>query len=199
LNNGFDATPWRALSGVDRPHRLAVTALYELPIGNGRLIGRNLTGVVNTVVGGWQVNVIGEVKSGTPIVAPNAVLLSSSAALPAGQQTLDRWFDNSTAANPRPDGTYAWAALPPNAFRTLTVRLPDVRDPTAAQWAFSLFKNVSINDHVNAQFRVEMFNAFNTPIYAAPDTTLSSPRFGRVTPDQINFPRQTQLGLRLVF
>jgi outer membrane receptor protein involved in Fe transport len=199
LNNGFDARPWRSLSGVDRPHRLAVTALYDLPIGNGRLIGRNLTGVVNKVVSGWQVNVIGEVQSGTPTVAPNAALLSSSAALPAGQQTLDRWFDNSTAANPRPDGTYAWAALPPNAFRTLTVRLPDVRDPTAAEWAFSLFKNVSINHRVNAQLRVEMFNAFNTPIYAAPDTTVSSPRFGRITPDQISFPRQTQLGLRLVF
>ena len=199
LNNGFDVMPWRALSGVDRPHRLAVTALYELPIGNGRLIGRNLAGVVNALVSGWQVNVIGEVQSGTPTVAPNAVLLSSSAALPAGQQTLDRWFDNSTAANPRPDGTYAWAALPPNAFRTLTVRLPDVRDPTAAQWAFSVFKNVSINDRVKLQLRVETFNVFNTPIYGAPDTTVSSPRFGRVTPDQINFPRQTQLGLRLVF
>lgn len=199
LNNGFDPAPWRALSGVDRPHRFAVTALYDLPIGNGRLIGRNLTGVVNRVAGGWQVNVIGEVQSGTPTVAPNGVLLSPSAALPAGQQTLDHWFDNSTAANPRPDGTYAWAPLQPNAFRTLTVRLSDVRDPTAAQWAFSLFKNLSINQHVSAQLRVEMFNAFNTPIYAAPDTTLSSPRFGRITPDQINFPRQTQLGLRVLF
>jgi hypothetical protein len=48
-------------------------------------------------------------------------------------------------------------------------------------------------------FRVEMFNALNTPIYGAPDTGVNSPRFGRIMPDQINFPRQTQLGLRLVF
>jgi hypothetical protein len=44
-----------------------------------------------------------------------------------------------------------------------------------------------------------MFNALNTPIYGAPDTGVNSPRFGRITPDQINFPRQTQPGLRLVF
>jgi outer membrane receptor protein involved in Fe transport len=199
LNNGFDATPWRSISGVDRPHRFTVTALCELPFGSGRVIGRNLTGVVDKIVGGWQLNVIGEVQSGTPTVAPNAVLLSPSAALPAGQQSLDRWFDNSTAANPRSDGTFAWAELPPNAFRTLTVRLPDVRDPTAAQWAFSLFKNVAVGHRASMQFRVEMFNAFNTPIYGAPDTGVNSARFGRITPDQINFPRQTQLGLRLVF
>jgi outer membrane receptor protein involved in Fe transport len=199
LNNGFDAAPWRSISGDDRPHRFTVTALYDLPIGQGRLIGRNLTGIVNKLVSGWQVNVIGEVQSGTPTVAPNAVLLSPSAALPRGQQSLDRWFDNSTATNPRPDGTYAWATLQPNAFRTLTVRLPDVRDPTAAQWALSVFKNMALTDRVSAQFRLEMFNAFNTPIYGAPDVGVNSSRFGRITPDQINFPRQTQLGLRFVF
>jgi outer membrane receptor protein involved in Fe transport len=199
LNNGFDTAPWRSISGVDRPHRFTVTALYDLPFGQGRLIGRDLTGLINTIVSGWQVNVIGEVQSGTPTVAPNAVLLSPSAALPAGEQSIDRWFDNSTVANPRPDGSYAWAVLPPNAFRTLTVRLPDVRDPSAAQWAFSVFKNMRLTDRVSAQFRAEMFNAFNTPIYGAPDVGVNSPRFGRVTPDQINFPRQTQLGLRLVF
>ena len=199
LNNGFDAAPWRSISGIDRPHRFTLTALYDLPIGSGRVIGRNLTGVVNKVVSGWQINVIGEMQSGAPTLAPNAVLLSPSAALSPGQQGLDRWFDNSTVANPRPDGTFAWAVLPPNAFRTLTVRIPDVRDPAAAQWAFSVFKNMSFNGRVSAQFRVEMFNAFNTPIYGAPDVGVNSPRFGRITPDQINFPRQTQLGLRLVF
>src|SRR5712691_5708026 len=47
LNNGFDAAPWRSISGIDRPHRFTLTALYDLPIGSGRVIGRNLTGVVN--------------------------------------------------------------------------------------------------------------------------------------------------------
>src|SRR5262249_1215459 len=199
LNNGFDGAPWRSISGVERPHRLTVTGLVDLPVGSGRAIGHNLTGIADKLVSGWQVNVIGEVQSGTPTVSPNAMLLSPSAALPADQQSLDRWFDNSTAANPRPDGTYAWAVLPPNAFRTLTVRLPDVRDPAAGQWAFSVFKNMSVSSRIKAQIRVEMFNALNTPIYGAPDTGVNSARFGRITPDQTNFPRQTQLGLRLVF
>src|SRR5262249_24704029 len=80
LNNGFDALPWRSLSGLDRPHRFTVTALYELPIGSGRMIGGNMSGLANKIVSGWQLNVIGEVQSGTPTVAPNAVFLSPSAA-----------------------------------------------------------------------------------------------------------------------
>jgi len=199
LNNGFDETPWRSISGIDRPHRFTVTALYDLPVGRGRAIGENVTGIVGTLVSGWQVNAIGEMQSGTPTAAPNALLLSPSVVLPDSERSLDRWFDNSTASNPRPDGTYAWAVLPPNAFRTLTVRLPDVRDPIAAQWAFSLFKNMRFNDRVAGQFRIEMFNALNTPIYGSPDVSVTSPRFGRITPNQNNFPRHTQLGFRLVF
>src|SRR5206468_1403248 len=110
LNNGFDATPWRSISGADRTHRLVITALYDLPFGRGRRVG------------GWQINVIGEIQSGTPTATPNAILLQPSAKLPDGQQSLDQWFDNTTATNRRPDGSYAWAVIPPNDFRTLNVR-----------------------------------------------------------------------------
>src|SRR5262249_54093273 len=44
LNNGFDAKPWRSISGADRTHRLVITALYDLPFGSGRRFGTNLTG-----------------------------------------------------------------------------------------------------------------------------------------------------------
>lgn len=75
----------------------------------------------------------------------------------------------------------------------------DVRDPWDPQWAFSLFKNVRLGDGIVAQLRVEMFNALNTPIYGGPDTGITSARFGRITANQINFPRHTQLGLRILF
>ena len=46
---------------------------------------------------------------------------------------------------------------------------------------------------------IEAFNFFNTPIYGAPDVGVNSSRFGMVTPNQINFPRHVQLGLRVLF
>ena len=49
-----------------------------------------------------------------------------------------------------------------------------------------------------AQFRVEFFNAFNTPQFAAPGQTLGSSNFGVIGGTAIN-PRQIQLALKLFF
>ena len=38
----------------------------------------------------------------------------------------------------------------------------------------------------------------NTPLFAAPNTTVGSPTFGRVLAQE-NLPRQIQLGLKLLF
>jgi hypothetical protein len=130
---------------------------------------------------------------------PGAILLQPSVKLPKAEQTFERWFDNSTSSNPRPDGTYAWAVIPPNDFRETPFRMKDVRDPWEPQWAVSLFKDSIVKGRYKIQFRAEAFNAFNTPIYGGPDTGVTSTRFGRITTNQINFPRHVQLGLRLLF
>jgi len=199
LNNGFDAEPFEDINQFDRTHRIAITALYDLPFGPGRRFGSETRGFVAHLIGGWQFNVIGEIQSGTPTEMPNGILRQDSAKLPKDQQSLNRWFDNSTRTNPRPDGTYAWDTNPPNAFRIAPRRMKDVRDPWEPQWAFSFFKNMRLADRITAQFRAEMFNALNTPIYGGPDTGITSARFGRITNNQINFPRHTQLGLRILF
>jgi hypothetical protein len=62
-----------------------------------------------------------------------------------------------------------------------------------------LFKNTRVAEGVTTQFRIEAFNALNTPIYGAPDVGVNSSRFGKVTRNQINFPRHVQLGLRVLF
>lgn len=199
LNNGYDPKPWRAIAATDRTHRLAITALYDLPFRRGKWIGRGVSRWPHILLSGWQVNVIGEIQSGTPTSTPNGVLLQPSVKLPGSQQTPDRWFDSSTRNNPRPDGGYAWDVTPTNDFRTVNVRLSDVRDPWSPQWALSLFKNTPLREGMNLQFRFETFNALNTPIYGGPDTGITSTRFGYVTRNQINFPRHVQLGLKLSF
>ena len=199
LNNGYDAEPFEDIAAIDRTHRIAVTALYDLPFGPGRRFASGARGLIAHLISGWQFNVIGEIQSGTPTAMPNGILRQDSVKLPKDEQTLDRWFDNSTRTNPRPDGGYAWDTLPPNAFRVAPMRMRDVRDPWEPQWAFSFFKNMRFVDRITVQFRAEMFNALNVPIYGGPDTGITSARFGRITNSQINFPRHTQLGLRILF
>jgi len=199
----YDAEPYRDLQGDQRRHRLTITTLFDLPFGPGRRFGTDTSGLVGALIGGWQFNVIGEIQSGRPLpLDGSSVLLAGSAKLPKSEQSFDKWFDNSSTAlnNARPDGTYAWTVLGTNAYRVAKQRFPDVNEPTEPQWSISFFKTGRLRNGVTVQLRVETFNVFNVRVYGAPNTNPSNASFGIVsTASQVNFPRTTQLGVRVAF
>ena len=200
LLNGWDERPFEDIDSNDRPHRLTIAALWGLPFGPGKAIGRHASGLVARLIEGWQYNVIGEITSGTPIGINSAsVPLTDRFALPADQQTLQRWFDNSTRTNPRADGTFAWDVVPTNDFRVGPLFLPDVRQDSKPQWSMSVFKNTRAGGGRTIQLRAEVFNVFNVRMYAAPNVTASNANFGTISNSQINFARTGQLGVRLTF
>ncbi len=52
------------------------------------------------------------------------------------------------------------------------------------------------------QLRAEMFNVFNMRAYPTPQTDSGSAQFGQIgggRPDQMKFPRRTQIGIRYNF
>jgi hypothetical protein len=200
--NTYDTTPYRDLDGNQRRHRLVITTLVDLPFGPGKMFGRDTSGVVAALIGGWQFNTIGEIQSGRPLsMNGNAILLDTDGvALDGSAQSFSRWFDNSTASNPRSDGTFAWSLIGNNDYRQVGLRFHDVNEPTEPQWSFSLFKNTRVTDRVNMQLRIETFNVFNTRVYGGPNTDPNNANFGVVSSaSQVNFPRQTQLGVRFQF
>ena len=200
LLNAWDAVPFEDIDSNDRPHRLTIIALWGLPFGPGKAVGGNTSGLVARLIEGWQYNVIGELSSGTPFdMTGNAVPLQDHFSI-GSEQSLSRWFDNSTRTNPRPDGTYAWDVLGANDYRVSRLRFPDVRRDSKPQWSMSLFKNIKMGDARTLQIRGEVFNVFNARIYDQPiSRDPTSPNFGVVSNSQINFPRTGQIGLRLTF
>jgi hypothetical protein len=80
-----------------------------------------------------------------------------------------------------------------NLARTL-----NMRGPGQANWDLSIFKSLSITERLKGQFRAEALNAFNTPMFAAPNVSFGSGSFGRIT-SQVNFSRMIQLGIRMFF
>jgi hypothetical protein len=200
LLNPYDAAPFKDLDGNDRPQRMTISALYDLPFGPGRRFGGNTTGAVARLIEGWQYNIIGEITSGTPIgMNGNAVPVATSFEI--ADQSLAKWFDTSTRANPRPDGTFAWDTnIGTNDFRQSRLFLPDVRQDSKPIWSMSFFKNVRVGGSRAVQFRGELFNVFNTRLYGGPiSTDPTNANFGVVSNSQINFARQGQIGLRLIF
>ncbi|MBM3810979.1 MAG: hypothetical protein FJW20_05035 [Acidimicrobiia bacterium] len=81
-----------------------------------------------------------------------------------------------------------------NASRTS----PDLRGPGTRAFDASIFKNFTYKERLLTEFRVEMFNAFNHPIWGTPGTNVVQPgSFGVITAKGGN--RNLQLVLRLEF
>jgi hypothetical protein len=87
--------------------------------------------------------------------------------------------------------------MPQRTFGNLS-RTLDMRGPGQANWDLSVFKSVHMTERFKGQFRAEALNAFNTPMFAGPNTSLGASSFGKIT-SQVNFSRMIQLGLRLFF
>src|SRR5262249_12626698 len=83
------------------------------------------------------------------------------------------------------------------AFGNLS-RTLEMRGPGQANWDMSIFKTFTIVEKFKGQFRAEALNAFNTPMFAAPNVSFGSGSFGKIT-SQVNFSRMMQLGIRLFF
>ena len=66
LQNPFDRESFRSISPNNAPHVLVINYLVELPFGRGRRY-LNSGGVVDKLIGGWQVNGIHRYQSGVPL------------------------------------------------------------------------------------------------------------------------------------
>ena len=197
---------YRTLADYDRTHHVGLTLQYDLPFGKGKRWLPQAVGILQKVVGGWSYNTSLEYMTGTPTARPDAFNVANPE-LPAGQQTYNRWFNTCTLlANGQRSGCASadepvvWMQMT-NSYqlRTYDDRFPNIRNHWATQVNMSMFKNFQIRERVGFQFRAEAFNAFNTPIYQGPNTSLTANNFGQVTISQQNFPRSMQFAFRLSF
>ena len=180
-------------SPFDRPHRLVVNALYELPFFKGR------RDVLGAVAGGWQIGAIGTFQDGpsltpssygVPFVGSHANLLGDPN-LPSDERTIDRWFDVSQLANPAP-GQLG------NAGKGV------IRGSGNNKWDVIVSKFFRVAEGHRLEFRAELFNALNHPQFDDPVVTSgNNPLAGKITSaSDFGFTqteRVVQLGLKYSF
>jgi hypothetical protein len=188
----------RVVTDDDAPHRLFISATYELPFF------KSDRGVMGAVLGGWQANGIAVLQSGLPVGATAGAVLVGDPRI--SNPTFDRWFNTctETLSGARQncasaDEPVVWRVQAPFTLRTLPTRLESVRTKRPALLDFSLFKTFALASRLRLQVRAEAFNLFNTPWFGGPNTNVNAAAFGRVTPNQANDPRNIQLGVRLTF
>ncbi len=176
-------------ANTDLRHNFSLSALYQLPFGNGQKLLGDLTGVPNAILGGWSVNAIVVAHTGYPLGMSMASNQSGTAfgnrpnRICGGaldNPTVERWFDTSCFVAPAP-------GVLGNAARTTLF------GPGRWNADMSLSKKIA-----RFQFRAEVFNVFNKAQFAAPNTVVGSPLFGRIT-STVKSSRQVQLALKYVF
>jgi len=192
-NGKFNRAAERSVDPSDVAKRATVSLVYELPFGKGQQMR-------NKLIGGWQVNTIGVMQTGIPLVVTGAnnqrATRPDSTGKSAGldNPTAQRWFDTTQFVNPAPF-----------TFGNLGRVLPNVRTPGTVNWDLSFIKNTRLTERFNLQFRTEMFNFLNQVNLGAPNTGFSpgpnglnqSGSFGVIT--SARDARTIQMALKLQF
>ncbi len=198
--DSYDISSSRSVASYDIPHRLVLSALYEVPYGRGRRFGASAPLALDAVFGGWQINGIVTLQSGTPLTISanntaglfNPVTRANWNGQDPGLDTpredrLQRWFDTTVFSQPAAF-TFGNAGATSPVLRTDAVRNLDL----------SLFKHFTLGGRMRLQARVEAFNALNRVQFGTPNTSVTSSTFGVVT-TQANTPRQLQFGVKVLW
>jgi hypothetical protein len=185
------------------PQRFVTSVLYTLPFGKGHSL-LNRGGIVNEILGGWQVSTITTIQSGSATETSSwdsaGVVFS-----PNGNRT------NCVAgANPVFDNPIANAWFNPAAFYNTVApefgncARNNLRGPRQVNIDFSTMKDFRIREGHSLQFRMEMFNAPNHVELGTPNTGWGSSNkaavssFGQITGTRASM-RQIQFALKYNF
>jgi len=194
--NGADPRPTRSISSLDRTHNLAFSGIFELPFGRGKALFGQAGGVLNSVVGGWQIGAIYHFTSGSPLSFGNVIYYSgdfSKISLSTGERTVQRWFNTDAGFEK------TTAKQLSSNVRTFPLYLSNVRSDYVNNWDMDVIKNFKIRERYSVQFRGEFLNSLNHPnAFAPPSTDVTSTAFGTIT-SQYGSARLVQMQIKFVF
>jgi hypothetical protein len=180
---------WTWIDTPDPRHRLNVSAVWNVPIGRDRLIGRELPPALNALVGDWEVAGIYRYESGQYLrfggmIAPNT---TPETVGDVGAGTY--WFNTSgfdrLAAFTRRSNPWQYGGL---------------KGPKFTNVDLSLSKRVPLRGNTKLNFRMEAYNLLNGMNWANPSTTIGASDFGQVLRQaDAYYGRQLQYTLRVEF
>ncbi len=197
--NPFDLKAEYGPSLFDARHRLVACAIYDIPaFRNGR-------GLAHTMFGGWQINSIVTIASGTPFTVYDSRNVSLQAAHPS---ISGAWGDRPNVVsdpNAGPHKPGQWVSR--SAFQQLDAvtqagqfgneRRNSARGPGYGNLDLSFLKSIPISERWKMQIRAECFNATNHTNFGLPVNDLNSPSFGKIM--SAASPRVLQLALKIMY
>jgi hypothetical protein len=199
----------RGNSDFDVTHTVNFNGVYGLPFGRGQLLGKNMPGWADRIIGGWEVSGIYTWRTGFAFSTTTGafpvgfnfnspgMLTGPKSALQTSIHTVGTGPGASLQLFKDPDA--ALAAFSDNTHGVIGNR-NDLRGPRFSNVDLAILKNFKMpwSESHRLQLRAEMFNAFNHPSFNVPNTDIHSGTFGVIS-SEASLPREMQFGLRYDF
>jgi outer membrane receptor protein involved in Fe transport len=164
----------KGLAGYDRTHVFNLYGVWDLPFGEDQ------SGLAKALLGGWQINGMLAVHSGTPIYieqgsAPN-LLASGSGQIPdqIAPVTINRDVKVNVGGPPEGADRSEYEFFSVSSFQSVdearfgnAVR-NDVPGPNYFNLDLGIFRTISLPGNVKLQLRAEALNALNHPNFMSP-------------------------------
>lgn len=222
--NGNNIAAEYSQSDYNLPIANVTSLVYELPFGRGQKFLGNSGGVVNSILGGWQVSGIVTLQSGTPfnvVYTPNSAN-AVSPQISATYRGANEYHPNRVPGTPLirktklPSGyiqylNYAALQLPATKDSGGNLLSPfgnAGRNPgrTPAYYSTDIALNKTVGtplEGLKVQFRTEFYNAFNHTNFYLPSSglggTLGGPPTSGGTITSTFEPRIIQFGLKVLY
>ena len=201
-SDDYNLRAMRGLSSFDFRRRLTNSLLFDLPFGKGHALLGNAGRAANAIVGGWQLGTILTLQDGFPFTATcgsGAIQNGGDGCLadstgvnpnsPRGQQDPRRFFNTAAFVNRNPGG---------EQFRYGNAGRGTLIGPGIIDWDFSLSKRFNITERHRMEFRAEIFNFPNHPLFGFPGASPGTSNYGIISGTSID-SRQLQFGLKYSF
>jgi len=205
-NNQSDLTSFRTLrdkgldytrSNQDQTHRFVANALYELPFGKGRYWFSDANGIVNQIIGNWNIgsivtwatrppwyiasgrNTFNNFNSGSAPALLNGITFeefkshvglfkTDAGVFFIDPDFIDRIRSENLITTPGPG---QWGNFPINSLD----------GPTYFNIDMSLTKRFPITENVRLELKTTFINILNHPNFAYGTLNFDSTNFGRIT------------------
>jgi len=198
-NNNYPQDPYNlnaeiASADDDVRHNFVFSGLYRLPVGKGQKFLGSAGRATDLIVGGWQLNAIFSMRTGTPV---NVVRGASLNTCPGVRPNLIG--DPNGTPPPAPSG--ATPSIPDRGYYAFNIAAFDstpftvgtpsyctpgtagrnlITGPGYVNLDSSLFKEFAITETARIQARFEFFNTLNTPHFSGPDGLATDGTFGQI-------------------
>ena len=198
-----------ALSDFDRRHVIQSYFVYEVPFGKGQRFLANANGLVQRLIGGWQLSGFITWESGRPFtVFSGGNTFSNVRQTPANCSGCSRsdgqlFIDPSSSFYSYFDTAQKGQFSIPDAGSFSNTGRNFFRGPAFFDVDATIAKNIyfTADTRYRLQLRADIVNVTNHPNFGFPTAVFTSATFGRIrdTMDGNYQPRKLQLGVKFYF